>query len=34
MYKGIAMGQGGAAPAVEQGSQEISVTVSLGFELK
>jgi len=34
MDKGIAMGQGGAAPAVEQGSQEISVTVSLGFELK
>jgi len=35
MDKGISAGQGGgAAPAVEQGSQEIDINVTLGFELK
>lgn len=32
--KGISAGGGGSAPAVEQGSQEIQVSVTLGFELK
>ncbi|MCX6740952.1 MAG: SIMPL domain-containing protein, partial [Candidatus Parcubacteria bacterium] len=34
MDKGISAGGGGAAPAVEQGSQEIDISVTLGFELK
>jgi len=32
--KGINAGGGGGAPAVEQGSQEIQISITLGFELK